>query len=65
MSCGSVCACVCVCCWVFFLAEPSEEAEQMIGSDGAEDEWRESRGQFCGAGGGQPNVRVSLLFVCA
>lgn len=49
----------------FFLAEPSEEAEQMIGSDGAEDEWRESRGQFCGAGGEQPNVRVSLLFVCA
>lgn len=58
-------ACVCVCCWVFFffLAEPSEEAEQMIGSGGAEDEWRESRGQFCGAGGEQPNV--SLLFVCA
>lgn len=46
---------VCVCA-VFFLAEPSEE--QMIGSDGAEDEWRKSRGQFCGAGGEKPNVRV-------
>lgn len=36
----------------------------MIGSDGAEEEKRKSRGQYSGAGGEQPNVKGSLLFVC-
>lgn len=34
----------------------------MIGSDGAEEEKKKSRGQYSGAGGAQPNVKESLLF---
>lgn len=36
----------------------------MIGSDGAEEEKKKSRGQYSGAGGEQPNAKESLLFVC-
>lgn len=36
----------------------------MIGSDGAEEEKKKSRGRYSGAGGEQQNAKESLLFVC-
>lgn len=36
----------------------------MIGSDGAEEEKKKSRGQYLGAGGELQNAKESLFFVC-
>lgn len=37
----------------------------MIGSDGAEEEKKKSRGQFSGAGGEQQNAKESPLLICS